>query len=182
MPTRRRCHFCLGCAENCTLTAVCAIMVHFVVHEAAPITNKAASVGLKKVYTDPRFWRLAPLSASCIGTAWALQGLWAAQWLADVDGLDREGVVQYLFIMAVALSIGAIGLGIAACEQGRRVRYVTCAGLVNELAGHDITLRAGQYITTGSCTVPLTIEAGDTVTATFAGLGGVTARFSAEES
>lgn len=26
-----------------------------------------------------------------------------------------------------------IGLGIAACEQGRRVRYVTCAHLVNEL-------------------------------------------------
>lgn len=27
-----------------------------------------------------------------------------------------------------------IGLGIAACEAGRRVRYVTCASLVNELA------------------------------------------------
>jgi DNA replication protein DnaC len=27
-----------------------------------------------------------------------------------------------------------IGLGIAACEAGRRVRYVTCAALVNELA------------------------------------------------
>jgi DNA replication protein DnaC len=26
-----------------------------------------------------------------------------------------------------------IGLGIVACEQGRRVRYVTCAQLVNEL-------------------------------------------------
>src|SRR5687767_1800790 len=26
-----------------------------------------------------------------------------------------------------------IGLGMAACEQGRRVRYVTCAQLVNEL-------------------------------------------------
>jgi len=27
-----------------------------------------------------------------------------------------------------------IGLGLGACEQGRRVRYVTCAQLVNELA------------------------------------------------
>jgi len=27
-----------------------------------------------------------------------------------------------------------IGLGIAACEAGRRVRYITCAALVNELA------------------------------------------------
>ena len=102
------------------LTAVCAIMVHIVVPEAAPTRSKAVSVGLKKVYADPRFWRLAPLSASCIGTAWALQGLWAAQWLADVDGLDRAGVVQHLFIMAVALSVGAIGLGIAADRLRRR--------------------------------------------------------------
>jgi MFS family permease len=101
------------------VTAVCAIMVHFVVPEAAP-ASKAVSVGLKKVYAEPRFWRLAPLSASCIGTAWALQGLWAAQWLADVDGLDRAGVVQHLFIMAVALSVGAIGLGIAADRLRRR--------------------------------------------------------------
>jgi DNA replication protein DnaC len=28
-----------------------------------------------------------------------------------------------------------IGLGIAACEQARRVRYATCAQLVNELVG-----------------------------------------------
>ena len=102
------------------LTAVCAIMVHFVVPETAPIPNKATSIGLKKVYTDPRFWRLAPLSASCIGTAWALQGLWAAQWLSDVDGLDRAGVVQHLFVMAVALSVGALGLGIAADRLRRR--------------------------------------------------------------
>jgi MFS family permease len=101
------------------LTAVCAIMVHIVVPEAAP-ASKAISAGLKKVYTDPRFWRLAPLSASCIGTAWALQGLWAAQWLADVDGLDRAAVVQHLFIMAVALSVGAIGLGITADRLRRR--------------------------------------------------------------
>jgi MFS family permease len=101
------------------LTAFCAIMVHFVVPEAA-LVRKTVPGGLKKIYADPRFWRLAPLSASCIGTAWALQGLWAAQWLADVDGLDRTGVVQHLFIMAVALSVGAIGLGIAADRLRRR--------------------------------------------------------------
>ena len=101
------------------LTAVCAILVHLVVPEA-PARSKAVSVGLKKVYGDPRFWRLAPLSASCIGTAWALQGLWAAQWFADVDGFDRAGVVQHLFMMAIALSVGAFGLGIAADQMRRR--------------------------------------------------------------
>ena len=35
-----------------------------------------------------------------------------------------------------------IGAGVAACEQGRRVRYVTCAALVNELAEaqHELAL------------------------------------------
>jgi len=112
------------------LTAVCAIMVHFVVPEVSS-ESKANSAGLKRVYSDPRFWRLAPLSASCIGSAWALQGLWAAQWLADVNGLDRGGVVQHLFIMAVALSGGAFGLGITADRLRRRgIGPETLLGLV----------------------------------------------------
>ena len=43
-------------------------------------------------------------------------------------------------LQSVALSAGTgkshllIGLGVAACEQGRRVRYATAAQLVNELA------------------------------------------------
>lgn len=102
------------------LTAVGAILVHFVVPEAVPSGSKAVSASLKKVFGDPRFWRLAPLSASCIGTAWALQGLWAAQWFADVDGFDRAGVVRHLFMMAIALSVGALGLGIAADRLRRR--------------------------------------------------------------
>jgi MFS family permease len=102
------------------LTLVCAVAIYLVVPEAARVASKTASVGMKKVYGDPRFWRLAPISASCIGTAWALQGLWAAQWFADVDGLDREGVVQHLFMMAIALSVGAIGLGVAADRLRRR--------------------------------------------------------------
>jgi MFS family permease len=102
------------------LTAVCAILVHLVVPKAAPAKSNAAPAGLKTVYGDPRFWRLAPVSASCIGTAWALQGLWAAQWFTDVDGFDRAAVVQHLFTMAIALSVGAIGLGIAADRLRRR--------------------------------------------------------------
>jgi MFS family permease len=75
---------------------------------------------LRVVYADRRFWRLAPLSATCIGTAWALQGLWAAQWLTDVEGLDRAALVQHLFTMAVALSLGALLLGVTADRLRRR--------------------------------------------------------------
>jgi MFS family permease len=102
------------------LTAASAVMIYLIVPEATPVPSGAVSAGLKKVYADRRFWRLAPLSASCIGTAWALQGLWAAQWLKDVEGLDRTGVVFHLFAMAVALSLGAILLGVTADRLRRR--------------------------------------------------------------
>ena len=102
------------------LTVASAVMIYLIVPEATPVASGAVSVGLRKVYADPRFWRVAPLSASCIGTAWALQGLWAAQWLKDVEGLDRAGVVFHLFAMAVALSLGAILLGVAVDRLRRR--------------------------------------------------------------
>ena len=102
------------------LTAASAVMIYLIVPEATPVASGAVSAGLRKVYADPRFWRVAPLSASCIGTAWALQGLWAAQWLKDVEGLDRTGVVFHLFAMAVALSFGAILLGVAVDRLRKR--------------------------------------------------------------
>src|SRR6266849_3328601 len=109
------------------LTVASAAMIYLVVPEATPVASGEVSVRLRRVYADPRFWRLAPLSASCIGTAWALQGLWAAQWLRDVEGLDRTGVVFHLFAMAVALSFGAILLGVAA-DRLRRLGVGRCGG------------------------------------------------------
>src|SRR6516225_4967187 len=103
------------------LTAASAVLIYLIVPETtAPVATGPVLPGLRKVYADPRFWRLAPLSASCIGTAWALQGLWAAQWLRDVEGLDRTEVVFHLFAMAVALSLGAILLGLIADRLRRR--------------------------------------------------------------
>ena len=50
----------------------------------------------------------------CIGTAWAIQGLWAAPWLADVDRLGQAEIVRHLLIMAITLSAAALLLGIGA--------------------------------------------------------------------
>ena len=85
-----------------------------------PVAGGPTPNGLKTVYADPRFWRLAPLSATCIGTAWALQGLWAAPWLSDVEGLDRSGLLWHLLIMAIALSSGGLLWGIAVDRARRR--------------------------------------------------------------
>jgi MFS family permease len=101
------------------MTAGCAAVIYLVVPDTAKATTGPAAA-LYEVYTDPRFWRVVPLSATTIGTAWALQGLWAAQWLTDVEGLDRAGMVWHLFVMAVAVSAGALLWGIAADRLRRR--------------------------------------------------------------
>jgi MFS family permease len=72
------------------------------------------------VFADNRFLRIAPLSATCIGSSWAFQSLWAAPWLTDVEGLDRPNLLSQLFVMALALSFGALLLGIMAERLRRR--------------------------------------------------------------
>ena len=93
------------------VSAACALIVFFLVPDAEPIVpvqQGPTKTSLKTICADSRFWRLAPLSATCVGTAWGLQGLWAAPWLAEVEGLERPEIVQHLFVMALALSVGAL--------------------------------------------------------------------------
>ena len=105
----------------------------------APAGRKA--IDIRGIACDPRFWRLAPISALSIGSAWALQGLWAALWLADVAMLDNGAVVHHLFLMACALCAGALFLGIGAdaarrCGIGsdRVVAFAVTIFLAAELA------------------------------------------------
>jgi MFS family permease len=69
---------------------------------------------LRSIYSDPRFLRVAPLSAACIGSSWAFQSLWASAWLTDVEGLDRQSRAAEMFLIAVGLSLGALLLGVIA--------------------------------------------------------------------
>ncbi|MGZ9103999.1 MAG: conjugal transfer protein TrbF, partial [Rhodoplanes sp.] len=108
-------------------TALCAAAIFLLVPDPATRTAKSSvtarcprSIGLKAIYADACFWRLAPLSATCVGTSWALQGLWAASWLADVERFDRAVIVRCLLVMALTLCTAALGLGMAADRLRRR--------------------------------------------------------------
>ncbi len=109
-------------------SATVAVLILLVVPERTSQTETAAAprIGFLAIYLDPRFLRIAPLAALGIGTSFSLQGLWAAPWLADVEGLDRPAVVAHLTFMAVALAASALLLG-AAAERLRR------AGIPTEL-------------------------------------------------
>jgi predicted MFS family arabinose efflux permease len=103
------------------ITAAAAILIFLVVPERQrPPQGAATPLGLMTILANPRFLRLAPLSATCIGTAWSLQGLWTAPRLGDLEGFDRETILAYLFVMAVVLSIAGWLFGRLAHRLSRR--------------------------------------------------------------
>ena len=62
----------------------------------------------------------------------------------------------------------------AASGSGKAVLgdpLVALAWLANEVGRHAGGLKAGDYVTTGTCVVPVAIRAGDTVTADYGALG-----------
>ncbi|MGX4770574.1 MFS transporter [Bradyrhizobium guangdongense] len=89
-------------------TGATAVLIYVVVPErdiVPPIAPSPAT--LSSVFGDRRFWRMAPLSATCVGSSWSLQGLWASPWLTDVEGLDRATLVRHLLTFSIVLSCGA---------------------------------------------------------------------------
>jgi uncharacterized integral membrane protein (TIGR00698 family) len=99
-------------------TLATAALIYFVVPEPdvdckRPVSStKPLTLGC--IFSDPRFLRIVPLSATCIGSSWAMHSLWAACWLAEVEGLNRQGVINQLLAMAIAITMGALLLGIVA--------------------------------------------------------------------
>jgi MFS family permease len=49
-----------------------------------------------------------------------MHSLWAASWLADVEGFERQDVVRQLFTMAIGISLGALLLGTLADRLRKR--------------------------------------------------------------
>ncbi len=105
-------------------TLATAGIIYFAVPKSDGSSKGSVASGkpltLRSIFLDPRFLRIAPLSATCIGSSWAMHSLWAASWLADVEGFDRQGVISQLFMMAIGISLGALLLGALAHRLRKR--------------------------------------------------------------
>jgi 2-keto-4-pentenoate hydratase len=89
------------------------------------------------------------------------------------EGWRALDLARHVVRAAVAGKLEREGVGANALGDPRRA----LTWLVNELSGIGVTLLAGQFVTTGTCAVPLPIAPGDAVRADFGVLGAVGLRF-----
>ena len=95
----------------------------------ARLHARDALQGFIGAVTDRRFLRVAPLSASVVGTSFAVHGLWAARWLRDVDLFAPDDVLNGLFAMGAGLTLGSLAIGVAAVGLAKlRVSYTKAFG------------------------------------------------------
>lgn len=101
-----------GLAGAC---AAVAALIFFVVPEK-PLPGVGATWGqqfseLGEILANVFFWRVALPLIVIHGAYQALQGLWLAPWLADVGGLSRGAVANYLLAGSLAYGVGSIFFG-----------------------------------------------------------------------
>lgn len=96
-----------------------------------------------------------------------------ANWLclgdAMPDGWRSTDLAAFAPVGRVIGKSETTGLGANVLGSPR----IAMTWLVNELSRHGITARAGQWVTTGTCLVPMAIARGDTVEGDFGALGRV---------
>jgi predicted MFS family arabinose efflux permease len=104
--------------------------------------------GLQHVVRDARFWRVAPLSALVVGSAFAIHGLWAARWLVDVAHSSPAAISTVLLTMGASLTVGALSFGVLASLLRRRgvstTRFFGAACVVFLLA--ELVLATGTRV------------------------------------
>jgi 2-keto-4-pentenoate hydratase len=91
----------------------------------------------------------------------------------------RLGAVDLRLTGAVMTRNGAVvGTGAGGAVLGSPI--TSLVWLANTVGARGVTLEAGHVILPGSVCAMVSVAAGDTVTATFGGLGSVTARFASD--
>ena len=99
--------------------------------------------GVRLVFRSARFWWLAPLAATVMGSFMAIQGLWSVPWLMEVDGYSREVAASHLLVMGIAILAGYFALGTLATRLGRQgidARHLFAIGFALSVASLGLIL------------------------------------------
>jgi 2-keto-4-pentenoate hydratase len=140
-------------------------------YEQAEVCDAVAALHLAIEVPDARFERFAEIGPAQIAADDAF-----ASWFL----LGRE-VPDWRRLDLAAQRVRAVTNGVVAAEgSGANVLgdpRIALIWLANHLSQRGIGLKAGDIVTTGTCTTPPAIAPGDRVVAEFAGLGQVTVAF-----
>ena len=105
-------------------TCAAALFIWWRVPDTSPSKHApgfaAQWAGVRSVFAHPRFWWVAPLAATGIGSFMAIQGLWAVPWLLEVNGFGRAVAAQHLLVMGATMIAGYVALGLYATRLARR--------------------------------------------------------------
>ena len=136
------------------LSLVAAALIFFIVPERAlpgqgePWREQVRMVG--RIFARIDFWRLAAPLVLCQATFQALQGLWFAPWLADVHGLERGAIADYLFFSAAAYMIASLALGSVSDAAAKRgiaaLRFYQVGMLICTAAFAPLAFGAGRGV------------------------------------
>jgi MFS family permease len=99
-----------------------------------------------RIFARAEFWRLAAPLVLSQATFQSLQGLWFAPWLADVHGLSRSGVAEYLLWSAAAYMLASFALGPFTDWVGSPLRVYQAGMLACTAAFVPIALGAGPTL------------------------------------
>jgi MFS family permease len=75
--------------------------------------------GIGEVFSNPLFWRIAPLTVASQASFISLQSLWSGPWLYDIGGIARADVSDCLSIIAGCMIVGFILVGSIAARLNR---------------------------------------------------------------
>jgi 2-keto-4-pentenoate hydratase len=120
---------------------------------------------------DSRFDRF-----EIVGAAALIADNACAHWIAIGDAMPNEwrtiDLAGFMPVGRIAGKPDVFGKGSNVLGSPRSAM----TWIVNELSGINVTLKAGQFVTTGTCLVPMPIQQGDQVTGDFGALGKVDVR------
>ncbi len=119
------------------LTLLTAFLIFIVVPEKKANNSQESLAsqfqGIFQIFTDRKFWRLAPITALSLATFTSIQGLWAGPYLSNVALYNRTQIASTLFWVATAMIFGYILLGSLAAKLAKGsipVKDTAVAGIV----------------------------------------------------
>jgi predicted MFS family arabinose efflux permease len=118
-------------------TFMVAVMVFVLVpdKEETPATTSTREYiqGVKFIFTDRRFWEIAPWSVATQGAMLSTISLWSGPWLRDVAGFERGAIAHVLFLIGIGLVLGYSLLGLITERMNRRgftTEQISATGMV----------------------------------------------------